>query len=182
MPKPFYDAENFNGCRSIGYLVRRCHNKLMPRAEALFADAELTFSQWVVLMSLRDKDADTCADIARHMNHDTGAVTRLVDQLEKRGLVARTRSTADRRVVHLKLLPAGKAMAKALSPRIVDFWNRVLGDFSHAEAAGLIKLLTRLDQRLDVEPLAPIKPAKKDVMPKARKKVVPKARRQKATS
>lgn len=158
MPKPFYDVDSFNGCRSIGYLIRRCHNKLMPRAEAQFADAELTFSQWVVLMSLRDKAADTCADIARNMNHDTGAVTRLVDQLEKRGLVARKRSTADRRVVHLKLLPAGKAMAKALTPRIVDFWNRVLGDFSPIEAANLITLLSRLDQRLEAEPLPAEKP------------------------
>lgn len=161
MPKPFYDTENFNGRKSIGYLVRRCHNKLMPRAEALFADAELTLSQWVVLMALRDKAAGTCADIARHMNHDTGAVTRLVDQLEKRGLVARTRSTADRRVVHLKLLSAGRTMAKALTPRIVDFWNWVLGDFSHAEAARLIRLLTHLDERLEAEPLAPFKPKRK---------------------
>ena len=160
-PKPFYNVDEFDGRKSIGYLVRRCHNKLMPQAEALFADAELTFSQWVVLMSLRDKTANTCADIARHMNHDTGAVTRLVDQLEKRDLVARTRSTADRRVVHLKLLPAGKATAKALMPRIVDFWNRVLGDFSHAEAASLIRLLTHLDQRLEAEPLASAAPSPK---------------------
>lgn len=161
MPKPFYDIDSFDGCKSIGYLIRRCHAKMMPQVEAQFADAELTFSQWVVLMSLRDKAADTCADIARNMNHDTGAVTRLIDQLEKRGLVARARSTADRRVVHLKLLPAGKAMAKALTPRIVDFWNRVLADFSTADAANLLDLLTRLDRRLAAQ--APIE------KPKARK-------------
>lgn len=165
MPKPFYNIDSFNGCKSIGYLIRRCHTKMMPQVEAQFADAELTFSQWVVLMSLRDKAADTCADIARNMNHDTGAVTRLIDQLEKRGLVARKRSTADRRVVHLKLLPAGKAMAKALTPRIVDFWNRVLADFSQAEASALLRLLTHLDRRLDAQP--------PPGMPRARK---PKAR------
>ena len=161
MTKPFYDAENFTGGKSIGYLIRRAHNQLMPRAEALFADAELTFSQWVVLMSLRDRTATTCAEIARHMNHDTGATTRLVDRLEKRGLLARNRSTADRRVVHLKLLPPGKAMAKALTPRIVDFWNRVLEDFSKEEAATLIKLLAHLDRRLDAQPLAPANSARR---------------------
>ena len=36
MTKPFYDAENFTGGKSIGYLIRRAHNQLMPRAEALF--------------------------------------------------------------------------------------------------------------------------------------------------
>jgi DNA-binding MarR family transcriptional regulator len=160
MTKSFYKAESFTGGKSIGYLIRRAHNQLMPRAEALFADAELTFSQWVVLMSLRDGKATTCAAIARHMNHDTGATTRLVDRMEKRGLIVRKRSTADRRIVDLKLLPAGKAMAKALTPRIVDFWNRVLEDFSNEEAATLIKLLTRLDQQLEAQPLTPPKPAR----------------------
>jgi DNA-binding MarR family transcriptional regulator len=160
MSKPFYDVESFTGGKSIGYLIRRAHNQMMPRAEALFADAELTFSQWVVLICLRDRTATTCAEIARYMNHDTGATTRLVDQLERRGLVARSRSTSDRRIVHLKLLPPGKAIAKALTPRIVDFWNSVLGDFSREEAAGLVKLLTRLDQRLEAEPVAPAKPAR----------------------
>lgn len=168
MPRPFYDVDTFNGCKSVGYLIRRCHNKMMPRIEARFADAELTFSQWVVLISLRDKAAGTCANIARAMNHDTGAVTRLVDQLEKRGLVARSRSTADRRVVHLKLLPAGKAMAKALTPRVVDFWNLVLADFSQAEAAGFLKLLARLDQRLDAQPLPDEKPKPRTARGKAR--------------
>ena len=166
MAKPVYEPENFSGCRSVGYLIRRAHTLMMPRAEAQFADAELTFSQWVVLMSLRDGAADTCADIARHMNHDTGATTRLVDQLEKRGLVARKRSTSDRRIVHLKLLPAGKAMAKALTPRIVDFWNRVLKDFTAGEAQSLILLLTRLHTSLEAEPLAPERTARAKNMPK----------------
>lgn len=114
----------------------------MPHAEALFTDAELSFSQWVILMALRDKRAETCADIARHMNYDTGAITRLVDQLEKRGLVARARSTTDRRIVHLKLLPQGKAMAKRLTPLIVGFWNRVLVDVSHIDVERLVEMLS----------------------------------------
>lgn len=151
--KGFYQVETFTGCKSIGYLVRRLNTLLMPHAEALFADAELSFSQWVILMALRDKRAETCADIARHMNYDTGAITRLVDQLEKRGLVARARSTTDRRVVHLKLLPAGKAMAKQLTPLIVGFWNRILADTATADARKLIEMLTGLNDRLEKEPL-----------------------------
>lgn len=157
--KGFYQVETFTGCRSIGYLVRRLNTLLMPHAEALFADAELSFAQWVILMALRDKRAETCADIARHMNYDTGAITRLVDQLEKRGLVARARSTTDRRIVHLKLLPKGKAMAKALTPLIVDFWNRILAVVSHADAEKLVGLLTGLNARLEAKPLH--KPARK---------------------
>lgn len=149
MAKAFYNVENFEARRSIGYLARRLHNLIVPRAEALFADADFTFSQWVVLMAVRDGIATTCGGIARHMDHDTGAITRLVDQLEERGLLARRRSTTDRRVVHLEITPAGKALTKSLMPRLIGFWNEVLEGFSPEESAQLIALLTRLLARIE---------------------------------
>ncbi|MGA7710888.1 MAG: MarR family winged helix-turn-helix transcriptional regulator [Rhizomicrobium sp.] len=154
MRKPYYTVDNYLGSKAIGYLVRRLHNSMMPRAEALFGGAELTFSHWVILIGLRDGAVATCADIARHMNHDTGATTRLIDQLEERGLLARTRSKHDRRVVHLALTPEGRAMTKALLPRVVDLWNGVLKDFSHAEIDTLVDLLSRLNARMEDEPIA----------------------------
>jgi len=147
--KPFYNVDTFEARRSIGYLVRRLHNLIVPRAEALFADADFTFSQWVVLMAVRDGIANTCGEIARHMDHDTGATTRLVDQLEERGFLARRRSTTDRRVVNLVVTPAGKALTKSLMPRLIEFWNGVLEGFSPEESAQLISLLTRLMARIE---------------------------------
>jgi DNA-binding MarR family transcriptional regulator len=152
MAKPFYRVDTFEARHSIGYLVRRLHNLIVPRAEALFADADFTFSQWVVLMAVRDGIADTCGEIARHMDHDTGAITRLVDQLEERGFLVRRRSTTDRRVVHLEITQAGKALTKSLMPRLIEFWNDVLEGFSAEEAAQLISLLTRLLARIEGQP------------------------------
>lgn len=157
----FYKLETFNASRSVGYLVKRINALMVPRIEAQFADAELTFTQWVVLMHLCHGGGDTCADIAANMNHDAGAVTRIVDQLEKRDFVERVRSTKDRRVVHLKMLPKGKAIAKSLTPRVMDFWNHILREFTETEALTLIGLLARLNARLDAEPIAARKPAKK---------------------
>ena len=129
LARPFYSVETFQARRSLGYLIKRLNNLIVPRAEAMFSDADFTFSQWVVLMAVRDGIAETCAEIARHMDHDTGATTRLVDQLEERGYLKRRRSTSDRRVVHLEITPAGKVLAKALMPRLIDFWNEVLEGF-----------------------------------------------------
>lgn len=157
MGKPYYRVESFEGRRSLGYLTRRLHNLTMPRAEALFADAEITFSHWVALMALRDGIATTCAGIARHLEHDTGATTRLVDQLEKRGLVTRNRNKDDRRVIDLSLTPQGVAMASALMPRIVEFWNDVLKDFSRTEVDALVALMTRLGDAMEATPADPSK-------------------------
>ena len=149
---PFYSVETFQARRSIGYLIKRLNSLVVPRAEAIFADADFTFSQWVVLMAVRDGIADTCAEVARHLDHDTGATTRLVDQLEERGYLRQRRSTEDRRVVHLEITPAGKALTKTLMPRLIEFWNNVLEDFSSEEARQLISLLTRLMARIETQP------------------------------
>ena len=125
----------------------------------------MAFSQWVVLKSLQEETATTCAELARLMSHDTGATTRLIDQLERRGLRHPHPQRRDRRVVHLKLLPAGRAMAKALAPRLMNFWNRMLADFSAAEAATLVDLLARLGDRMDDEPVGALT-VRKRVTPK----------------
>jgi DNA-binding MarR family transcriptional regulator len=153
MAKPFYRLENFEAKTSVGCLLRRLNNLMIPRAEARFADEDLTFSHWVALMCLRDGLVSTCADIARHMNHDSGATTRMVDHLEQRGLVTRVRSKADRRVVILSLTPEGKAVTKALAPKTMNFWNEMLDGFSGAEAAMLIELLSRLLARMENTPV-----------------------------
>jgi DNA-binding MarR family transcriptional regulator len=152
LTKRFYDLETYDAKKSIGCKIRQLNNLMTPRAEARFVDQELTFSHWLALMALRDGIADTCAGLSRHMNYDSGAITRLVDQLEERGLVVRTRSTSDRRVVKLALTEKGRAMWKKLTPPVVDYWNDLLNGFSHAEAAALLDLLTRLLARMEQEP------------------------------
>ena len=153
MPKPYFRADNFNCHKSLGYLTRRVQNLTNPHAEAIFADQDLTFTQWISLMGLREGVAETSADLARHLNHDAGAVTRVVDELEKRGLRRRERSKEDRRVVKLTLTPQGRAVAKMHVPPIVDFWNRVTNDFSTQEIKQLLSLMGRLIERLEAEPL-----------------------------
>jgi DNA-binding MarR family transcriptional regulator len=152
MTKPFYDLETYGAKKSIGCKIRQINNLMIPRAEARFSDQEFTFSHWLALMALRDGIADTCAGLSRHMNYDSGAVTRLVDQLEKRGLVERTRSKSDRRVVRLSLTKQGHAMWKKLTPPVVDYWNDLLVGFSHAEAETLVTLLSRLLARMEELP------------------------------
>jgi DNA-binding MarR family transcriptional regulator len=158
--KPYYAVDNLRCRKSVGYLVRRLHNLMLPQVEGRFADAELTFTQWVTLMGLREGLVKTCVDIARHLGHDTGATTRMLDQLEARGLVERTRDTSDRRVINIALTTKGKAMAKKQAPRMVDFWNTMLVDFSPAEADTLIDLLTRLLSRIEREAVANELPAR----------------------
>src|SRR3984957_12297698 len=138
--RPFYRSTQYGMKNSVGYLIRRSSNLLMPQMEALFASESLTFSQWTVLMALREWGQSTAADLARIICHDTGSLTRILDQLEERGLITRTRSQSDRRLVALELTPRGRALIAGLMPKVVGLWNELLGDFSHDETRLLIKL------------------------------------------
>src|ERR1700761_1996373 len=97
--RPFYRASDYNMKNSVGYLIRRTSNLVMPQLEALFADASLTFSQWTVLMALREWGSSTSVQIARDICHDAGSLTRILDELEERNLISRVRSETDRRSV-----------------------------------------------------------------------------------
>ena len=142
--KPYYKPGTYSMRNSVGYLMRISTNRLLPRMEALFEDQELSFSQWTTLVALHDGRITTAGDLAHNICHDAGSLTRLIDQMVKRGLVARSRSESDRRVVSLSLTPRGRSLVEALAPRVMNFWNGLLSGFSHGEVDTLIALLTRL--------------------------------------
>jgi DNA-binding MarR family transcriptional regulator len=142
--RPYYRPGNYTMKNSVGYLMRVCSNRVLPQMEALFEHEELSFSQWTTLVALHDGRIKTAGDLAHNICHDAGSLTRLIDQLIERALVSRSRSTTDRRVVTLALTPRGSALVEALAPRVMNFWNELLADFTHAEVDMLIALLTRL--------------------------------------
>jgi DNA-binding MarR family transcriptional regulator len=157
--KPYYTPGNYSMRNSVGYLMRMCTNRVLPQMETLFADQELTFSQWTTLVALHDGRIKTAGDLAHNICHDAGSLTRLIDEMERRGLVARSRSETDRRVVTLSLTARGRALVEQLAPRVMNLWNGLLAGFSHAEVETLINLLTRLVLAADAQSAK--KPGKK---------------------
>jgi DNA-binding MarR family transcriptional regulator len=148
MPKQHYRADTFHLQDSIGYLVKRTQRLMLERVEQRFASHGYTFQQWVVLMHLRDGLAQTIADLSRVLNHDSGAMTRLIDQLEERGLIERRRSAEDRRVVELHITPAGLSDVEAMIPLAVDMLNDVLDGFTRGEVKQLKSMLRRIATRV----------------------------------
>jgi DNA-binding MarR family transcriptional regulator len=143
-----YSADSFHLQESIGYLVKRAQRLMLDRIEAVFASQGISFQQWVVLMHLRDGLATTTAGLCQELRHDSGAMTRLIDQLEERGFIGRRRQEADRRVVDLELTSAGRKMVESLIPLAVDTLNGVLEDFTKADVQQLKSLLRRIITRV----------------------------------
>jgi DNA-binding MarR family transcriptional regulator len=149
MPRPHYKPESFHLHDSMGYLIKRSQRLLQERIEGLFEQQNFTLQQWVVLMYLRDGLATTTADMCRDLHHDSGAMTRLVDQLESRKLIERRRSADDRRVVELSLTKTGAEVLETLIPTACNALNTALDGFTREEVKMLQSMLRRLIGRLE---------------------------------
>jgi DNA-binding MarR family transcriptional regulator len=145
-----YSAESFHLQDSLGYLVKRAQHLMRDRIESEFASQGISFQQWIVLMHLRDGISTTVAGLCQELRHDSGAMTRLIDQLEERGFIARRRKSADRRVVDLALTPAGRKMVNSLVPLTVNTLNDALADFTKADLQQFQSLLRRIIARVTV--------------------------------
>lgn len=145
-----YRVENFTGVECIGYLLSKTQASMRPQVEALFEREDITFSQWRVLMCLRDGLANTSADISRELSHDKGSMTRIVDQLDERGLLRRQRDNEDRRMVFLALTAAGRAAVQRMVPKVVAYFNDLLDGFAPEDVRRLTLLLKKLNVTLEV--------------------------------
>ena len=144
MLKQYYHADTYSTHNSIGYLVKRAHGLSLDALEPGLAEHGLTFTQYAVLMALRDDLALNARDICIKLRHDSGALTRVLDQLEARGLVERQRSAEDRRAIKLLLTPQGHAALKTVVPLVVERINGAIKDFSPGEMDELLRLLNKL--------------------------------------
>jgi DNA-binding MarR family transcriptional regulator len=134
---------------SVGYLLRRVNKLSIARVEAEFDGNDISFTQWVVLALVSFGIATTCTELSRNMDHDKGALTRVIGQLEERGLIERRRDADDRRVSQLTVTADGRDIVADLARRVIDVWNDILRDFDREEVERLIGTLAKLLARLD---------------------------------
>jgi DNA-binding MarR family transcriptional regulator len=148
MSKQHYRLATYKAQLSVGYLVKRAHSLMLDVMEPLIEQHGFTFMQYVILAALRDGIAVNPKDICTQYRHDSGALTRVIDQLAERGLLERVRRDRDRRKVELQLTPAGREVIESLIPLVVDKLNEVLTDFTKAEVQELLRLLIKLNTTL----------------------------------
>ena len=154
MSRQHYQAGSFRAQDSVGYLVKRAHSLMLDAIEPVFEARGFSFIQYIVLAWLRDGVALNPKDICARYRHDSGALTRVIDQLAERGLLERVRRDRDRRKVELQLTPAGRATVEGLIPLVVERLNLALAEFSSSEFNELKRLLVKLNTKLQstVEP------------------------------
>src|SRR5882724_11765982 len=112
-PCQIYDGTRYEMGDSIGHQLFGLVTLIKREVEARMAKYDLTDAQWKPLWMLKVGRASTAIELAREMDIDAGAITRMVDRLEAKGLIERLRSDEDR-----PWLAAARAPIGAASPRV----------------------------------------------------------------
>lgn len=139
-----FSPEDFEPSESIGYLMRLVISSMKAQIEKAMEPHELTAMQWQPLYMIAQGLATTPAELARRMQVDTGAVTRMVDRMEHKGLVERSRCQQDRRVVNLQITDSGREAASVVPGAMCAVLNDHLQGFTPEEVDTLTLLLQRM--------------------------------------
>src|ERR1700761_1392257 len=145
-----YDAESYEPKKAVGHLMHRVRTEMLAAVDReLAADDELgklevTAAPFIIIWSLHNGAVKSASDLCRGMSYDAGAMTRMIDRLEEKGLIRRSRCPNDRRLINLELTEQGQAAMPRMRNVSVRVSNRFLQGFTKAEARQVEGFLTRM--------------------------------------
>ena len=143
---PIYDPKTYCPREGLGFLLQRVRMAVLDDLDRELEPLGITAAQYVIMVRLAENESSSASGLCRGTSYDPGAMTRMIDRLERKGFVRRVRSADDRRKVDLELTPEGRAVHPKLIAAVVKVLNRRLSGFSGDEVNELESYLKRMLQ------------------------------------
>jgi DNA-binding MarR family transcriptional regulator len=129
--------------------VFRLHGRLMAAGSELCRGLDLTTSRWQVLGAIAMHEGPpTVADIGRVMGMTRQGVQRVVDDLERAGLVRRVSNPAHKRARPVAMTESGLAAYRAITSRQVPWANQCARGLGAAPLQRLVRGLKQVEQNV----------------------------------
>jgi DNA-binding MarR family transcriptional regulator len=142
--EPVYDAKSFEPSKSVGYLVNRVRIEMLAEIDRELEPFDVSSAQYFIMGHLIHGMADSASGLCKGIAYDPGAMTRMVDRLEAKGLIRRVRSEDDRRAVKLEVTGEGKVLFPKMRVKVIGVLNHMLRGFTKSEARQVEGLLQRV--------------------------------------
>ena len=101
---------NLNLEDHLCFSLYACSRAILRLYRPFLDELQLTYPQYLVLVTLWEKEKSTIKGLCEALNLDTGTLTPLLKRMESAGLIKRQRDTIDERVVNIHITQAGKAL------------------------------------------------------------------------
>lgn len=144
---------------AVGRLRRKLHAALDARLasdEVLFS-LGLTAAQLAIVVALSAAETVSTIGLCERVAYDAGAMTRMLDRLQAKGVIRRRRSLVDRRVIHVELTEQGRAGIPRMRKVAMEVADQFLGGFSNTEVRELESHLKRLLSNAQAIPKRPVR-------------------------
>jgi DNA-binding MarR family transcriptional regulator len=133
----------------LPYLLNRAGTRIATAFSEEVRPLGATLQTWRVLAALHERDGRRMGDLSEITSIEVSTLTRLVDNMESKGLVSRRRDAADARAVTLHAMPPGRRMTRMILPIAERYEKVALKGFSEAEVSVLKTALRRLFDNMD---------------------------------
>jgi DNA-binding MarR family transcriptional regulator len=134
----------------LPYLLNRAGSRIAAAFSDDVRPLGATLQMWRVLAALRGRDGQRMGELGDVTAIEVSTLTRLVDGMEHKGLVARRRGAGgDARVVMLHVTAAGRRLTQKILPIAERYETMALQGFSAQEADILKAALRRLFDNMD---------------------------------
>lgn len=134
-----FDLRNY-----LPYLLNRVGFAVTDAFSESLAEASLTVPSWRVLAVLMHEGTIRIGELAELTSIELSTLSRLINALQRRGLVARKTAKEDARVVNVALTARGRGVVQRLLPAAVDLEDRLVSGIPAGEIAELKRLLDKL--------------------------------------
>lgn len=132
----------------LGFNLRMAHVAMYRDFTNAMVELDLTQKQCATLQLVGANPAVSQVDLAATLGTDRATMMAMVDRLEGRGFLIRTRSVSDRRRQELNLTPEGEAMLARARRAIADHERHFTSRFTAAELKALMNALSRIHQQV----------------------------------
>lgn len=106
------DPELLRLDKQLCFALYACSREIIKAYKPILDPLDLTYTEYVVLMALWEKDKITVKELGQKIFLDSGTLTPLLKKMADKNLVVRERSENDERSVIISLAPKGKALEK----------------------------------------------------------------------
>jgi len=145
-----YDPKLVDVQTSLGPLVGKVRMVVLKGVEQEFlldkdlAALEITGAQFVILANLLRGEAKSACELCRALEYDRGAMSRMIDRLEKKKLLRRVALAHTRREQSLEVTAAGKAAFPKMLACLAKVLNRLLKGVTKAQVRAVERTLNQM--------------------------------------